>query len=455
MEIWRYRLLKLQKMGCNAIRTSHHPFNPKFYDLCDSLGIYIFDEAFDEWTRGWEWNFSENTTGKSRNGYHLYFNQWWETDLKAMIYRDRNHPSVVLYSIGNEIPNQLSPDGGQLAKKLVDVCHQEDPTRPVTSACDQAYWHPEFGFLDVLDIGGFNYVDRKNKEKTYAPEVAVWPNKLFLGTETSHSVWNWIGVRDLDYVIGEFPWTGVDYLGEAPYPFRAAASGWLDLASNEKSDYYLRKSYYSEEATVHIAIDTNYGKGRMSWRLEAISKWNWTLKDTLPVFVYSNCDEVELLLNDKSLGKKQIDKNLYRALWKITYQPGTLKAIGFRQGKKVCKHVLKTAGEPFKISANLLKTKLKADGEDLALIEISILDKNGNLVFDTNNEITIKTSGEGELAGFDSGDVNDPGLFKTNVRKAFHGKMLATVRSSKKTGKIGISITSNNLQSAELNIISE
>lgn len=455
MEIWRYRLLKLKKMGCNAIRTSHHPFNPKFYDLCDSLGIYIFDEAFDEWTRGWEWNFTENTTGKSRNGYHLYFNQWWETDLKAMIYRDRNHPCVILYSIGNEIPNQLSPDGGQLAKKLVDVCHQEDPTRPVTSACDQAYWHPEFGFLDVLDIGGFNYVDRKNKEKTYAPEVAVWPNKLFLGTETSSAVWNWIGVRDLDYVIGEFPWTGVDYLGEAGYPSRAASSGWLDLASNEKSDYYLRKCYYSEEPTVHIAIDTNKGKGKSHWRSEAISKWNWALKDTLPVNVYSNCDEVELLLNGKSLGKKQIDKNLYSALWNLPYQPGTLKAVGFRHGKKVCKHVLKTAGEPFKISANLLKTKLKADGEDLALIEISILDNNGNLVFDANNEVTIKTNGQGELAGFDSGDVNEPGLFKTNVRKAFHGKLLATVRSSNKTGKIGISITSSNLQSADLNIESD
>jgi len=456
MEIWRYRLLKLKKMGCNAIRPSHHPFNPKFYDLCDSLGFFIMDEAFDEWTRGWEWNFTENTTGKSMNGYHLYFNQWWETDLKAMIHRDRNHPSVVLYSIGNEIPNQLSPDGAQLAKKLVEVCHQEDPTRPVTSACDQAYWHPENGFLDVLDIGGFNYVDRKNKEKTYAPEKDVWPNKLFVGSETSSQIWYWIGVRDLDYVIGEFPWTGVDYLGEARYPLRATGAGWLDLSGNEKSEYYLRKSYYSDEPTVHIAVDTT-DKKELPWyrRSTALSKWNWETKDTLSVYVYSNCDEVELRLNGKSLGKKSVDLNLYKSLWKFQFQPGTIQAIGYRKNKKAAEHVLKTAGDAFQLSAKPLTTKLEANGEDLGLIEISIVDKDGNDVFDAENEITVNISGEGKLAGLDNGDTGDPGLFKTNVRKAFQGKMLATVRSSNKTGKIGIHITSPHLQSTELSIPTE
>jgi hypothetical protein len=373
-----------------------------------------------------------------------------------MIYRDRNHPSVVLYSIGNEIPNQLSPDGAQLAKKLVDVCHQEDPTRPVTSACDQAYWHPEIGFLDMLDIGGFNYVDRKNKEKTYAPEHEVWPNKLFVGSETSFQTWYWIGVRDLDYVIGEFPWTGVDYLGEAHYPTRASGAGWLDLAGNEKSEYYLRKSYYSEEPTVHIAIDTT-GKTEQPWyrRSRPLSKWSWETKDTIAVKVYTNCDEVELILNGKSLGKKSVDKNLYFSIWNLQFQPGNIKAIGYNNNKKVTEHILKTAGDAFKISAQPLKTQAKANGEDIVLIEISILDKDGNYVFDANNEITVTVFGEGKFAGLDNGDVNDPGLFKTNVRKAFHGKLLATVRSSNKAGKIGINITSNNLQSAKLNIVTE
>ena len=456
MEIWRYRLLKLKKMGCNAIRASHNPFNPEFYDLCDSLGFYVWDEAFDEWTRGWDWDYTENTNGKSVNGYHLYFDQWWKTDLEAMINRDRNHPSVVIYSIGNEIPNQLNPNAGVLAKKLVDVSHETDPTRPVSSACDQVYWHPENGFLDVLDIGSFNYVDRKNKEKTYAPEYEVWPNKLFAGSETSNQVWNWLGVRDLDYVIGEFPWTGVDYLGEAGYPSRAASAGWLDLAGNEKSEYYLRKCYYSNEPTVHIAVDTR-DKSNPQWfrRSAALSKWNWSVKDTLPVNVYTNCDEAELILNGKSLGKKSIDKNLYYAVWKLKFQPGTIEAAGYNKGEKVAAHVLKTAGKAYRIFAKPLKTKLKANGEDLALIEISIVDKDGNFVFDSANEVKVKVSGEGKLTGLDTGDVNYRGLFKTNIRKAYQGKLLATIRSSNKKGRIGISITSNNLQNAQLNIAAE
>jgi beta-galactosidase len=164
---------------------------------------------------------------------------------------------------------------------------------------------------------------------------------------------------------------------------------------------------------------------------------------------------VELLLNGKSLGKKNIDMNLYKALWKIQFQPGTIKAVGYRKNKKVAEHILKTAGDAFQISAKPLTTKLKANGEDLGLIEISILDKDGNYVFDANNDITVNISGEGELAGLDNGDTVYPGLFKTNVRTAFHGKMLATVRSSNKTGKIGIHVTSPHLQSAEIHIVTE
>jgi beta-galactosidase len=195
----------------------------------------------------------------------------------------------------------------------------------------------------------------------------------------------------------------------------------------------------------------------MPWyrRSSALSKWNWATNDTLPVYVYTNCDEVELLLNSKSLGKKNTDKNLYRSLWNLQFQPGTLQAVGYRNGKKVTTHVLKTAGAAFQISAKSLKSKLKANDEDLALIEISIVDKDGNFVFDADNDITVHVSGEGELAGLDNGDTGYPGLFKTNVRKAFHGKLLATVHSSNKAGKIGINITSNNLQSAKLNIVTK
>ena len=191
--IWAYRLGLLKEMGCNAIRTSHHPFPPEFYDLCDQMGFYVFDEAFDEWTRDWTFNFTENTRGKSKYGYHLYFNQWYETDLREMLRRDRNHPSVILYSIGNEIPDQFNTDGWKLAKKLVDICHEEDSTRPATSACDQSFVSSRNGFMDQLDIAGYNYIDRLYQDSTYAPEHRRFPHRLFLGTETTHALHNWLG----------------------------------------------------------------------------------------------------------------------------------------------------------------------------------------------------------------------------------------------------------------------
>ena len=233
--VWAYRLGLLKEMGCNAIRTSHNPFAPEFYDLCDEMGFYVFDEAFDEWTRDWPYNFNENPRGKSQYGYHLYFNQWHETDLRALLRRDRNHPSVLLWSIGNEIPNQMDRDGYKIAKELVAICHEEDPTRPATSACDQSYYSSRNGFMDALDIGGYNYIDRLYSTNTYAPEHKRFPHRLFLGTETTHQVHNWLGVRDNDYVIGDFIWTGIDYLGEAgAFPAGAAVPAILTLPVERK-----------------------------------------------------------------------------------------------------------------------------------------------------------------------------------------------------------------------------
>ena len=255
--IWALRLARLKEMGCNAIRTSHHPFAPEFYDLCDQLGFYVFDEAFDEWTRDWPYNYTENTRGKSKYGYHLYFNQWHETDLRDMLHRDRNHPSVVLYSIGNEIPNQLDHDGWKIAKELVAICHKEDPTRPVTSACDQSYVSSRNGFMDQLDIGGYNYIDRLYSTNTYVPEHARFPHRLFLGTETSSAIHNWLGVRDHDYVIGEFIWTGIDYLGESgKLPRRGNGSGFLDLAAGEKPGFYQRAAYWRDDPVLQIFVLT-------------------------------------------------------------------------------------------------------------------------------------------------------------------------------------------------------
>ena len=447
VQVWHYRLQKLKTMGCNAIRTSHCPFDPEFYNLCDTMGFYILDEAFDEWTRGFPWNFTENNRGKAFYGYHLYFNQWHYTDLKAMIWRDRNHPSVVMYSIGNEIPDQMNPHGAELAKELVDICHAEDPTRPVTSACDKSSIANQNGFMDALDISGYNYIDRDHKDKMYQPEYAKRPGKLCLGTETYYTTRNFLGYRDFDYVIGEFLWVGFDYLGESgKYPRRGWDAGIIDIAGNERPEYYLRKSYWCKEPVVCIAVKTS-DKPETEWYPRICeSSWNFNSNDSLPVYVYTNCDEIELVLNNKSLGREKVDKDLYYALWNVKYVPGIIKAIGYRNNKKVSEYILETAGKPVRIMVKPTKMTLEANGEDLAILEVSILDTRGVLVQNDDQKITVNVSGEAKLTGIDSGDLYYTGLFKTNKRKTYYGKLLVAIKSTSNAGNAAVDFTATNIK---------
>ncbi len=442
IQVWHQRLMKMKEMGCNAVRTSHHPFAPEFYDLCDSIGMYVMDEAFDEWTRGWPYNYTENNQGKAQNGYHLYFDQWGETDLKAMLQRDRNHPSIIMYSIGNEIPDQKNAEGYKIAQKLVAICHAEDNTRPVTSGCDQYMDATENGFMDAIDISGYNYIDRHFKEKMYEPEHNKRPEKLCIGTETNKEARNFIAYRDNDYVIGGFIWVGLDYFGESDkYPQRGWTSGIIDIAGFEKPAFYLFRSFWSDKPTLHIAVEQKE-KGKP----KAALKWNWNTTDSLTANVYSNCDQVELFLNNQSLGKKSIDKNTYVGTWPVNYKAGTLKAIGYNGNKKVSEDVLKTSGEAVRMLAKPTKTTLLADGNDLSLIEITLVDKNGNPVYDADNLLTVNVSGNGSLAGVDSGDMFYTGNYKTNIRKANNGKLLVSVKSNENVGNIMLEVKSENIQ---------
>ena len=437
IEVWHYRFMKLKEMGCNAVRTSHHPFAPEFYDLCDSVGIYVMDEAFDEWTRGWPYNYTDNNQGKAPNGYHLYFNQWHETDIKAMLWRDRNHPSIVMYSIGNEVPDQLNSDGFQMARKLVAICHTEDITRPATSGCDQYMTATDNGFMDALDISGYNYIDRNFKDKMYEPEHNKRPEKLCVGTETSKNTQNFTAYRDFDFVIGSFIWTGIDYLGESGNG-RGSGSGLIDIAGLEKPGYYLYKSYWSDKPVVHIAVQPKSDKQNR----RMVSKWNWNANDSLTINVYSNCDEVELFLNNRSLGEKIIDKKTYSSIWPVIFKTGELKAVGYKSKKKVSEDVLKTALAANRIDAKCNKTTLIADGKDVSFIEISMVDKNGTLVTDYNDMVNVNVSGEGSLIGLDSGDLSYMGLFKTNIRKPYTGKLMVALRSTENPGLINIELKS-------------
>lgn len=451
-DVWIYRLSKLKKMGSNAIRTSHHPFPPEFYTICDSMGFYVMDEAFDEWNVGYGFG-NENTGGKNDYGYHLYFNQWAETDLRAMVKQARNHPSVVMYSIGNEIPNQLHSDGALLVSKLKKICHDEDPSRLVTSGCD--FWgeYNKNGFMDSLDIAGYNYIGRYHGDEMYAPEKKKYPKRLYLGTETYHDTPYWLAVRDNDYVMGEFVWAGFDYLGEGlSWPKRGWDASLIDMAGTERPEYYLRKSYWSDEPVVRIAVQ-NAETPESEWHSRPVAShwnWKWNMNYLNKVFVYTNCDEVELFVNKQSLGKKQVDKNVYYALWKIPYTPGTIKAVGYKNGKQVNEHMLQTTGNAVGLKLNSEKTNIRANTEDVAIIEVSLIDENGIELSSGDNEISVKIEGNATLIGLDNGDQRNHDKYKTSFRKAYNGRLLATIQSTEKPGKITVTFSAKDLRPTEI-----
>jgi beta-galactosidase len=448
MAVWAYRLGLLKQMGCNAIRPSHHPFAPEFYDLCDQMGFYVFDEAFDEWTRDWTFNYTENTRGKSKYGYHLYFNEWHDTDLREMLRRDRNHPSVILYSIGNEIPDQFNDGGWKLAKELVGICHEEDSTRPATSACDQSFVSSRNGFMDQLDIAGYNYIDRLYQDSTYQPEHRRFPKRLFLGTETTHALHNWLGVRDNDYVIGDFIWTGIDYLGEAgSFPRRGSSSGNIDMAGGKKAGFYQRAAYWRSDPVLQLFVFTGE-RPQSAWQNQpALLKWNWPDTSTLKVRAASNCDEVELFLNKKSIGRKIISPDLYFGDWTVKFQPGELTAIGYIKGKKVAISKLVTAEAAMKLQISAIPLSITSD---VGIYEITVKDKTGRIVIDATNAITVRVEGGGKLIGIDNGDLNYTGSFKTETRNAYHGRLLITVQKTSAINEAQMIVTAPGLSSGRI-----
>ena len=446
-EVWKFRLKKLKEMGCNAIRTSHNPASPLFYELCDSLGFYVFDEAFDEWTRDWNYNYSENPRGKSRYGYALYFGQWAETDLKSMVWRDRNHPCVLLYSVGNEIPDQgtrnLSP--GKQLEKLIQICHEADPTRPVTAGCNYSDICEKNGYLDAMDILGFNYIERKFPEKMYWGMREKYPERLCLGTETNFKTEHYIAYRDNPFAIGEFVWTGFDYLGESKgYPQRGFYSGIIDLAGNPYADYYLRKSMWTDSPVVQLAVRRHQSQ---PWRTKQCQmKWNWDASDTLQIFVYSNCDEVELFLNEKSLGRKSVDPDTYMACWDQMFIPGELKAVAYEKNKKVGENILRTAGAPHHLSIEQVDWQQYNGSNACRFFRVTVVDKNGVPVHDYDKPVLISIDGDGELLAVDSGDMDYEGFFKTNERKPFHGSLSAVVREKERFRSMTVNAISDGLE---------
>jgi beta-galactosidase len=484
--VWERRLEILREMGCNAIRTSHNPCASEFLDLCDRMGFLVLSEAFDEW------KVPKGQIGP--NGYSNYFDEWYERDIRNSVQRDRNHPSIILWSAGNEVGDQGAPHGAETLNKLLAVFRAEDPTRPVTVGCDHICSEPASTaarpeFLNLLDVVGYNYADRwrDRREKYYSIDRQVFPQRRFIGTESEamggvrgdysdlfdgntpvelfqiHRGRNidveqlWKFVSTYDYVAGDFMWTGIDHLGEARWPMKGSSTGVLDTCGFKKDGFYFYQSQWTKEPMLHL-----------------FPHWNWEGKEgqVIPITCYTNCDTVELFLNGKSFGTKgyafprlgmEIDYGIlpkrakvFRSTadlhlsWDVPYEPGVLKAVGTKDGQIIKTIEIFTAGEAASIELSTDRQTLTADRRDIAHLAVRILDSEGRLVPVADHEITFTVEGEVRFLGADNGDPQDHQDYKSNRRHAFNGLCMALVQSTPNPGQIRIAATSPSLKTATL-----
>ncbi|UOQ50435.1 DUF4982 domain-containing protein [Gracilibacillus caseinilyticus] len=484
-KVWIRRLTALKEMGCNAIRMSHNPPAPDLLDLCDSMGFLVMDEAFDEWEGVKnKWWTGHNVYPPKHYGYFEDFPQWGEQDLKEMVLRDRNHPSIIMWSIGNEIdypndpychpffdwmtgnndankpasermydPNKPNAERlSTIAKRLVQYVKECDTTRPVTSALAFPELSNLTGYAQALDVVGYNY-----KEHLYEADLKHFPDHVIYGSENSPSLQDWLEVKDNDAICAQFIWTGIDYLGEAAgWPVRASPAGFLDLAGNRKSSYYYRQSLWSKDPMVYVAVKNKQeSQTDPDSRWKGDSHWEWHDNEELEVFCYTNCTEAELFLNDQSLGIKRMNKDDSYLSWDVSFQQGILEVTARDDKGKQHSYQLITPSDPKHIVMTSDTSCLVPDGQDVAHVEMQITDKNGNPYFFADNRIKLSVEGPGELIGIENGDIQDVQGYKDNNRKAYHGKLLAFIRAGTDEGKLVITATADELEWGRIEIHSD
>lgn len=480
----RRQLTLLKDMGCDAIRTSHNMPAPELVELCDEMGFMMMVEPFDEWD-----------IAKCENGYHRFFKEWAEKDMVNMLRQYRNHPSVVMWSIGNEVPTQCSPEGYKVASFLQDICHREDPTRPVTCGMDQVSCVLANGFAAMLDVPGLNY-----RTHRYVESYEKLPQNLVLGSETASTVssrgvykfpaelkkqamyddhqssgydleaCSWSNVPDedfaladdYDWTLGQFVWTGFDYLGEpSPYdtdawPSHSSVFGIIDLASLPKDRYYLYRSIWNKrDNTLHV-----------------LPHWTWPGREgeNIPVFVYTNYPEAELFVNGKSYGKQRkltADEaralqgkdslwlqRRYRLMWTdVPYEPGELKVVAYdNSGKKVEEKTVRTAGKPHHLEVVADRTALSADGKDLAYITVRVVDKDGNLCPADDRLVSFTVKGAGSFRAAANGDATCLDLFHLPRMHAFSGQLTAIVQSGAESGNLVFEAKAKGVKAGKLTL---
>lgn len=482
-KVWVRRLEALKEMGCNAIRMSHNPPASHLLDLCDQMGFLVIDEAFDEWEGVKnKWSTGHNVYPPKHFGYYEDFLQWGEIDLKEMVQRDRNHPSIIMWSIGNEVdyPNdpychpyfetmtgnndankpaaerQYDPNKPNaerlavIARKLAKAVKECDTTRPVTAALAFPELSNLTGYAEALDIVGYNY-----KEHLYEEDLRKFPDRVTYGSENGSSLQAWLAVRDNDAISGQFIWTGIDYLGEAKgWPVRVAGAGFMDTAGFRKTSYYYRQSLWSDKPVIFLAAmkTEDSEKGSRRWT-GGVPHWNWEAGDQLKVSCHTNCEEAELFLNGRSLGvKKLADAPEEYLTWETAYEEGTLEAVAKGKDGGTHSYVLNTAAEAAQLQLQADASELQADGLDVAHIEIQITDGEGRPVYLAEHPIALTIEGPGEIIGMENGDIQDLEPFSSRVRKAHRGKLLAYVRAATEAGDIVVTAAAEGLKASKVTI---
>ena len=449
------RLKILKEYGVNAIRCSHNPPSSEFLDMCDSLGFVVIDEAFDKWKSGY---------------YSKYFDEWWKKDMEAMVVRDRNHPSIILWSIGNETREQdlTSEEGTERAIMLRDYVHQLDQSRFVTAAIRPTFDrnYNQTGFAESLDIVGYNYQEPwLERDKEQFPDRIMYISEAFPyyrgrldQYKDFYPINPWYDVANNDYVFGQFVWAGVDYLGESSgWPSTAWPTGLFDACMFEKPSAAFHRAVWNEEPMVRIAVadqslNIDPGKPHWSWPFLA-AHWNFPQYEghVIEVQTTTNCESVELYLNDKSLGRRiTSDYSNNTIIWNVVYEAGTISAKGYNGKEEVSYYELKTSGTPSQIVLSADYESIKADGQDLTHITIQVVDEHGIPVPDEDLLLTVDIIGDANLIGLDNGDLRANAFRKGNKIKTYFGKALATVQAGIKSGDVRIIVKTDRLPEASL-----
>ena len=471
-KVWERRLQTLKSIGVNAIRMSHNPQAPVLYNLCDSIGLLVMDEASDEWEfpkRKWlkGWNVGE----PGYEGTYDFFEEWIDRDVTDMVRRDRNHPSIFLWSIGNEVdyPNDpyshpvldgstisqpmfggYKPDApdarriGKIAKRLAACVRSVDTSRPVTGALAGVVMSNETEYPEAVDVVGYNYT-----EDRYDMDHATYPKRIIYGSENRSDIDAWFAVRDRDFIFGQFIWTGIDYLGESnSWPSRGFYSGLLDFGGFIKPRGHFRASLWSDKPVAYLG--TYPSNGKLS--VDAWDIWNYDPEQLIRVVCYTNAPQARLLLDGKEVGEvKPYDQKTGIIYWDIPYAPGTLKVEGLdNNGNVESTYSITSSSLPYQLRVTADKPAFDKVGETIHVV-IDILDENGNIVKLGDNEITCSVSGPAKLLGLEGSNNSDMGDYTDNRQRAYHGRLLAYIKSTG-TGKVTLKFTSPLLQSSTLNL---